>query len=168
MGYGITTAALFISLAVGISVPGRFLYGWLADRFSTQFVMATVGIFLAAGSLALKLFVITLGWRDLRPIVLFALVQGLGIAGFATVLPVLVAKCFGPRNFGKIIGLVMFGFAIGTLLGAPISAMISDKTGSYAAAWLVCSAVAALSVVLALFVRPTALHDEFEEEPATV
>ena len=168
VGYGITTAALFMSLAVGVSVPSRFLYGWLADRFSTQFVLATVGVFLAAGSLALNLFVITLGWRDLRPIVLFALVQGMGIAGFATVLPVLVAKCFGPRNFGKIIGLVMFGFAIGTLLGAPIAAMISDKTGSYSAAWLVCAGIAALSVVLALFIRPAALHDEFEEEPATV
>jgi len=46
--------------------------------------------------------------------------------------------------------------------------MISDSTGSYSAAWLVCAGISALSVVLALFVRPAALHDEFEEEPAAV
>jgi MFS family permease len=164
VGYTMTTAALFMSFAVGISIPGRFLFGWLADRYSPQYLLAITGLFQIAGSWALWLFVITFGWRDLRPILIFALFQGMGIAGNATVLPILAGRCFGLRNFAKIIGLVMAGFALGALLGAPISAAIYDGTGSYAMAWVLCMAVAAVAAVLALFIRPNALHGEFEED----
>jgi len=164
VGYTMTTAALFMSLAVGCSIPGRFLFGWLADRFRPQYVLAITGVFQVAGSFALWLFVITLGWRDLRPILIFALFQGMGIAGNATVLPILAGRCFGLRNFAKIIGLVMAGFALGALFGAPISAAIYDSTGSYAMAWVLCMAVAAVAAVLALLIRPDALHGEFEAE----
>jgi MFS family permease len=165
VGYTMTTAALFMALAVGCSIPGRFLFGWLADRFNPQYVLAVTGLFQVAGSFALWLFVITLGWRDLRPILVFALFQGMGVAGNATVLPILTGRCFGPRNFAKIIGLIMAGFALGALFGAPISAAIRDTTGSYAIAWVLCMAVAAAAAVLALLIRPDALHSEFEEEP---
>jgi MFS family permease len=164
-GYTMTTAALFMSFAVGCSIPARFLFGRLADRFSPQYVMAAAGLFLVTGPLALNLFVINLGWPGLPPILIFALFQGMGIAGSATVLPLLTGRCFGPRNFAKIIGLVMAGFALGALFGAPITALIRESTGSYETAWAVCTAVAAVSVVLALLIRPTALHGEFEEEP---
>jgi MFS family permease len=166
VGYTMTAAALFMSIAVGCSIPGRFLFGWLADRYSPQYVLAVTGLFQVAGSFVLWFFVITLGWRDLRPILIFAVFQGMGIAGNATVLPILTGRCFGLRNFAKIIGLVMAGFALGALLGAPISAAIYDSTGSYALAWALCMGVAAVAAVLALFIRPTALHGEFEEEAA--
>jgi MFS family permease len=127
-------------------------------------VLALAGLFQIAGPFMLWLFVITLGWRDLRPILIFAVFQGMGIAGNATVLPIVAGRCFGLRNFAKIIGLIMAGFALGALFGAPVSASIYDSTGSYAMAWVLCMAVAAAAAVLALFVRPNALHGEFEEE----
>jgi MFS family permease len=162
--YEMTVAALFMSFAVGCSIPGRILFGRLADRFSPQYLMAVAGLFLVAGPLALNTFVISLGWRGLPPILIFAVFQGMGIAGSATVLPLLTGRCFGPLNFAKIIGLVMAGFAVGALLGAPITALIREGTGSYQTAWVVCMALAVISVVLALLIRPDALHGEFEEE----
>jgi MFS family permease len=165
VGYSMTTAALFMAFAVGLSIPCRFLFGWLTDRFSPQYVLAVTGLFQVAGSCALWLFVITLGWRDLRPILVFALFQGFGIAGNATVLPILTGRCFGPRNFARIMGLVMAGFALGALFGAPISAMIRDSTGSYAGAWVLCMAMAGMAAALALLIQPDALHREFEQEP---
>jgi predicted MFS family arabinose efflux permease len=59
-------------------------------------------------------------------------------------------------------GLIMVGFAIGILLGPTSAGRIFDKTGSYEMAFFICIASALLSVVLALLIRPDALHAEFK------
>ena len=82
-------------------------------------------------------------------------------------LPILVGRCFGELEYGKIQGLVMAGFAVGVIFGGPSAAAIFDATGSYELAWIICSAVGLLSVVLAMMVCPSALHGEFETQEGT-
>jgi OFA family oxalate/formate antiporter-like MFS transporter len=162
IGYTTLVAPLFMAVAVGTSVPGRFLYGWLADRIPPHLLMASVGLLLSASTSALVVFAIRLGWTGAGPIAAFGITQGLGIAGNAVVLPILVGRCFGELDFGKIQGLVMAGFSVGVILGGPSAARIFDTTGSYELAWIACAGMGLVSVVLALLVRQSALHAEFE------
>lgn len=161
-GFSVMTAPLFMAFALGVTLPGRFITGVLCDRFSPKAIMAVAGLFVAAGPLALDVCVIKLGWIDFRAIGVFALLQGGAIAMNAVVLPVLIGRCFGERNFSKIMGLIMTGFALGILLGPTTAGRIFDKTGSYEIAFFVCGACALISILLALLIRPNALHAEFE------
>ena len=166
-GFPIETAPLFMALALGVTLPGRLITGVLCDRFSPKVIMAIAGLFVAAGPLALEICVIKLGWIDFRAIALFALLQGGAVATNAIVLPVLVGRCFGNREFSRIMGFIMVGFAIGILLGPTSAGRIFDKTGSYEIAFFICIACALLSVVLALLIRPDALRAEFEDAART-
>jgi MFS family permease len=161
VGFTAIVAPMFMAVAVGVSVPGRLFFGWVTDRISPQFLMASVGLLLALSTISLVVFVIRLGWMTSTPIWLFGVTQGLGIAGSTVILPILVGRCFGDLEFGKIQGLVMAGFAIGVIFGGPSAARIFDTTGSYEMAWMACTVVGVVSTVLALLVRPTALHGEF-------
>jgi len=164
VGFTAVVAPLFMAVAVGISVPGRFFFGWVTDRISPQLLMASAGLMLALSCIALVVFVIRLEWITAVPIWLFGITQGLGIAGSTVVLPILVGRCFGDLEFGKIQGLVMAGFAVGVIFGGPTAARIFDTTGSYEMAWIVCTIVGIVSAALALMIRPKALHSEFTSE----
>jgi len=162
MGYAPVAATLFMSFAVGVSVPGRFVSGWLTDWIAPPLLMAAAGLLLATSAVALHLLVIGFGMVGYVPIWTFALLQGIGIAASTVVLPILVGRCFGDLEFAKIQGLVMAGFAIGVLLGPLSAARIFDTTHSYAWAFVLCAVCGAISAMLVLFVRPQALHAEFQ------
>lgn len=164
-GFSIMTAPLFMAFALGVTLPVRLVTGMLCDRFSPKALMAVTGLFVAAGPLTLELFVVRLGWIDFRSIGVFALVQGVAVAMNAVVLPVLIGRCFGAREFSKIMGLIMVGFAVGILLGPTSAGKIFDTTGGYTLAFYLCCACALLSVVFALALRPNALHAEFATAP---
>jgi MFS family permease len=161
-GYSVMMAPLFMAFALGVTLPGRLITGLLCDRFSPKSLMAIAGLFVAAGPLALEVCVIKLGWIDYRAIGVFAVLQGIAVAMNGVVLPVLIGRCFGEREFSKIMGLIMTGFALGILLGPTTAGRIFDKTGSYEIAFFVCAGCALVSIVLALLIRPNALHAEFQ------
>jgi len=153
-GFTAPQAAMFYGAAVGFSVVGKFLFGWAADRWSPTILMAATGFLAAVGPVALELFVVRGGGTNPLVLWLHAVPYGIGFGGQVILLPVLVGRCFGPLNFGKIQGLVMSGFAVGVLVGIPLAGRIFDKTGSYEIAIIIAVAVFAVSGVLSLMVRP--------------
>jgi MFS family permease len=161
VGYPRLVAPLFPAIAVGLSVPLRFLCGFLADRIGPRILVLSGGVLLGASALALHGLVITLGLRDQTPIWVFGVLYGFGLAASFVASPILVGRCFGNLEFGKILGLLMIGSAGGVVFGGPSAARIFDTTGSYAGSFILAAIAAALSVVLTLLVRPQALHREF-------
>jgi MFS family permease len=168
-GYPMETAFRFYALATLVTIPMRFVFGWLSDRFDPKNLMAWSGFFLLGGTLTLWVLVLRLGMRGNLPVAVFGLFQGFGVAANAVTLPILVGRCFGARDFGKIIGYVMMGFAIGVIFGPAVMAAIFDATKSFELAFVYSTVLLIGSVVLALLIRTTALHPEFNtgEEPAT-
>jgi MFS family permease len=161
MGYTIAMAPLFFSFALLVTIPMRFVMGYLCDRIDPKFVMATAGVFLAIGSTIMWFGMIGFGWVGYGPILLFALIQGTAISGNAIGLPILVGRCFGEREFSKIIGLVMTSFAVGVIFGPPLMGLIFDKTGSYKMAFIATSIAAVISIAAAVSIRTKALYGEF-------
>jgi MFS family permease len=157
-------AASFLGFTVLCSIPGRLLFGWLADRWSPSVLLALVGVLLACGPGQLDVLFIRMGLHEAKLLWGYAVPYGLGIAGNAVVLPILVGRCFGALHFSKLMGLVMSGFAIGIIVGIPGAGKIFDSTGSYKIAFLICIVAFLLSSALVITINPTRHHSEFVSE----
>jgi len=162
MGYSLITATHFMAFALFITLPARLIFGWLCDRVNPKYLMASAGFFLMAGAFILWYFVVQLGWvNDYRAIGLFSFFQGFGIAGSAVVMPIMVGRCFGEREFPKILGLTMAGFAVGVLFGPFLMGKIFDITGNYAGAFFLAMGIAFIAGIMALFIQTDALQNKF-------
>lgn len=157
-------AATFLGFTVMLSIPGRLLFGWMADRISPAVVLAIVGVLLACGPILLQVLFVKMGLDNVNLLWLYTVPYGLGIAGNAVVLPILVGRCFGVLHFSKLMGLVTIGFAIGIVVGIPGAGRIFDVTGSYELAFLVCICAFLLSSILVIMIRPTRHHADFVSE----
>lgn len=157
-------AASFLGFTVLLSIPGRLLFGWMADRISPAVVLAIVGILLACGPSLLEVLFVKMGLENVNLLWLYTVPYGLGIAGNAVVLPILVSRCFGVLHFSKIMGLVMSGFAIGVVVGIPGAGKIFDATGSYEIAFLACIVIFVASSVLVMTIKPDRHQLDFVSE----
>ena len=157
-------AASFLGFTVFLSIPGRLLFGWMADRISPAVVLAIVGILLACGPSLLEVLFVKMGLENVNLLWLYTVPYGLGIAGNAVVLPILVSRCFGVLHFSKIMGLVMSGFAIGVVVGIPGAGKIFDATGSYEIAFLACIVIFVASSVLVMSIKPGRHQLDFVSE----
>jgi MFS family permease len=154
-------AAFYYGLAVGFSIVGRLLFGWLADRWKVTLLMTTAGLLLASGPALVELLIVRLGLREAQLLWLYAMPFGIGIGGNAVVMPVLVGRCFGELNFSKIMGLVMSGFAVGIIIGIPVAGWLFDRTGSYEWVLILCTFSLLLSAMLALLIDPERHRGEY-------
>jgi MFS family permease len=152
-GFTAQQAALFLGIALGLSVVGQFGFGWLADRFNPVILQAATGFLMALGIAAIELGVIRVGSHDTSALWGYAVGYGLGLGGQNVLLPLLVGQCFGELHFSKILGLMMGGFAIGVLVGIPVAGWSYDRFQTYEFAFLGCLALFLLSGVLAMFIR---------------
>ena len=157
-------AASFLGFTVLLSIPGRLLFGWMADRISPAVVLAIVGILLACGPSLLEVLFVQMGLDNVNLLWLYTVPYGLGIAGNAVVLPILVSRCFGVLHFSKIMGLVMSGFAIGIVVGIPGAGKIFDASGSYEIAFLACIVIFLASSILVMTINTTRHHPDFVTE----
>jgi MFS family permease len=163
-GFTPQQAAFYYGLAVGFSIIGRLLSGWLLDRVQPQHVMLVAGLLMAAGPATLEIFIVRLGLDNPLVLLLYAIPYGIGFGANVIVIPVLVGRCFGVLNFARINGLIFGGAGIGAVIGIPLAGYIFDTTKSYEIVILACVIGCALSGVLALLIRPDRYRAEFITE----
>ncbi len=72
---------------------------------------------------------------------------GLGCIAGALVPPLMVSNLFGVKEYGGIYGFANFFFYGGCMIGSILTAGIRTATGSYNAAWIVCTAICAVIIV---------------------
>jgi MFS family permease len=154
-------AAFYYGFAVGFSILGRLLFGWLGDRWHPTLLLAISLMLLAMGPAVLEVLFVRLGLRELELLWLYAAPFGTGIGANAVIMPVLVGRCFGELQFSKIMGLLMSGFAVGIIVGIPVSGWIYDTTGSYELVLIACLVGLFLATLLTTLIRPERHHPEF-------
>jgi MFS family permease len=164
IGFTNEQAAVFYGLAVGFSIVGRLLFGWLADRWPPALLMAISLLLVAVGPAVLELFFLRLRLHEINLLWLFAIPYGIGSGGNFVTLPVLVGRCLGELHFSKVMGLLMGGSALGVIVGIPVSGWVFDETGSYEWVLIACLVLLLLSTLLTALLRPSRHHAEFVTE----
>ncbi len=145
-GYSQGEAARIISLVLAISIAGRLLMGWLADRMAKKHVMLLIYL-LVAVSIPL-LFLATSG----TAMYAFAVVFGLGLGGEYLIIPLIAAELFGVSVLGRLLGVVLTADGVAEAVSPMLVGYLRDVSGSYRIGffWLIVVALAGAAAVAAL------------------
>jgi len=150
IGIPYQTASTVLGLMVLMSVPGRFVFGWLGDRFDKKkllFLLCAlqgVGIFIFINASTLPL------------LYTFVVVYGLGYGGAIPLTIALRADLFGRKNYATIAGIAQSLSVIGTVTAPLFAGYLFDMTRSYTLAFYIFMGMIVLSGALFLFIpKPT-------------
>jgi len=147
IGVSAETAAFAQSALFAISIGGKFLAGFLSDKFRTVGVMvACAGLMFAS---TLVLFYLTANTA-----LFFLLPFALGYGGTFVLLQRLAADFFGRREIGKILGLITLIEVTGAAIGGRITGYLADQNGgdyTYAFYGVTIAASLAFLATLAIF-----------------
>lgn len=147
IGFTPAEASFVQSLLFALSVAGKFLFGWLSDRFPATRVMLLSATTMFLSTLAFLYF------ND-KTVYLFAVLFGLNYGGTFVLLQLLVADYFGLREYGKILGAVTVIETIGGAAGTFITGKIADANGGdYAQAFYGLIVVTGLALGLVLLLN---------------
>jgi len=150
IGIPYQTASSVLGLMVLVSVPGRFFFGWLGDRFNKKVLLFLLCLLQGAG------IFIFINASTLPLLYLFVVVYGLGYGGVIPLTLALRADLFGRRNYATIAGITMFLSMIGTVAAPIFAGYLYDTTQSYSLAFYIFTVMICLSGILFLFIpRPS-------------
>ncbi len=123
-------AATAQSVLFVTSVGGKFLFGWLCDRFPTRIVI-TVCCFIMFLST-----VMLVGFITHATIFIFLIPFGLGYGGTFVLIQLLTVESFGLKDIGKILGAITLIETTGGFLGSLITGRLASmNNGDYTLAF---------------------------------
>jgi MFS family permease len=151
---GISPARAATALAAmgGASLAGRFVTGWLLDRFFAPRVALLLLSAAAVGTLLLA------SAHSFAAGMLASILIGLGMGGEADVTPYILSRYYGLRSFAMLYGFTWTAYAVAGAIGPVLMGWVFDATASYQTLLIVLAAgtlgAAALMQLLPAY-RPT-------------
>jgi sugar phosphate permease len=127
-GYSQAEAAGIISLVLTISIVGRLLMGWLADRVPRKFVMLLIYGLVAA---AIPLLLVRTAAPGAATMYVFAAIFGLGLGGEYLIIPLMAGELFGIGVLGRVMGIVLTADGVAEATAPMLVGYLRDRTGSY-------------------------------------
>jgi MFS family permease len=127
-GYSQSQAAGIISLVLTISIAGRLLMGWLADRVARKRVMLLIYLLVAA---AIPLLLVGTAAPGAASMYLFAAIFGLGLGGEYLIIPLMAGELFGIRVLGRVMGIVLTADGVAEATAPLLVGYLRERTGSY-------------------------------------
>jgi len=147
LGIDSASASFVLALFAITGVAGKIFFGYLTDLFHVGRVFCAVA-FLDAASWGLLLsdtsyavFLVGVG------------LMGFGVGGAAPVMNAAIAKCFGPRVFGRVMGFIGVLLLALIAIPGPLGGFIHDRTGSYHLIFQLTFWVFPLAGLIAWFIR---------------
>ena len=124
---GVSPARAAAALAAmgGASLVGRFITGWLLDRFFAPRVTLGLLTIAAAGTLMLS------GAHSFATGLFASILIGLGTGGEADVTPYILSRYFGLRSFAMLYGFTWTAYAVAGAIGPVLMGVVFDAVGSY-------------------------------------
>jgi len=152
-GYAQADAARIISLVLGLSIGGRLLMGWLADRMRRKHVMLVIYLLVAA---AIPLLLVPAAASAGPTMYLFAAIFGLGLGGEYLIIPLMAGELFGVRVLGRVMGIVLTADGVAEATAPMLVGYLRDRTGSYNTGFTLLVAVAAVGAAAIAMLPATA------------
>jgi len=151
-------AALAWSSTLGISICGRFFFGWISERFQKRHFAAAANVVRAA-----SLFLLVLFSFEMLPAALaiaqLAVLYGLGNGCNAVINPLIVSETFGTKSFGKLMGTLGIPFTIGMALGMFVAGRLFVSAENYNIAFIVFALAFICAGTAIFFAKPLFLLD---------
>ena len=139
--------SLALSALFAVSVGGKFLFGFLSDRFRPVRVMLLC---------CTAMFLSTLILLNLtaNTALLFLIPFGFGYGGTFVLIQRLAADFFGPKDYPKILGAITLGDTVGAAVGGLITGRLADAAGGdYTVAFYAVIGVTALALFLVVLLN---------------
>jgi len=141
-----STASMVVMSISIVSIPSRFVFGWLTDIFRKSYVIVASMVLTSVG---LFLFSIIDG-SSFGLIAGFVIVYGSVTGAGMSLRPIIIREYFGTTKFGTILGLGGIFTTIGITATPPVAGWIFDTRGVYDPIWLILSGVCMLGTILML------------------
>jgi sugar phosphate permease len=130
-----------LSYVLMFSIAGRLIMGFLADHMAKKYVMLIIYL-MVAGALPMLMMPKT-------PLVLFAVVFGIGLGGDYMIVPLMAAELFGVRVLGRVLGVVLTADGIAEAVVPWAVGSLRDTTGSYTSGFILLIVLAAVGALVA-------------------
>ncbi|MFC2035126.1 MFS transporter [Chloroflexota bacterium] len=146
-GFGNQLASTILGSAVGVSILGRVIAGYLSDRMPIKYLAILIFLFQVAGLLVLIF--------PAKPVSIpaFIAIFGLAMGGLFVLEPLAIREFFGLDSFGAIYGGLWAFETLGWAAGPYITGYIFDTTGNYNLAFITFIFATLLAAVLIMFAR---------------
>jgi len=132
VGYPPATAAIVLSVILGLNGVGKVLCGLVADRIGARLSLA-----LAFAGIACGIFLL-FGSRETGVLASFLLVYGPVWGAPLVLIPLITIESLGLKHYGSLAGFVRAADAAGAVLGPITLGRIFDVTKSYNPAFGLC------------------------------
>ena len=148
LGISAADAASILAIIGGLTIVGVTVIGNLADRIGIKSAMIISLTLLIMASLWLMFA------KELWMLYLFATIFGFAYGGMSTVQSPMTAELFGLESHGVLLGFVFFCGTIANASGPVVAGHIFYVNGSYNLAFLICTAIAIVGLILTALLTP--------------
>jgi len=149
-GFDPAMAAFFYSLAIGLSVVGRFTTAALGDTIEPRLLFAFGAFCILLGGVLFWFVSPMAMWSAY----LYPLLGGFGFGIAYICIPTIVGNYWGTRAFASINGVVTPISMLFQAMAAPLAGFLYDLQGSYLTIMIVSWSVAAIGFVAILLCMP--------------
>jgi len=146
LGIERATASMVVMFIYIVSIPSRFVFGWLMDIFRKSYVIAASMVLTSVGLFLLSI----IDGSSLGSIAGFVIVYGFIVGGQISLRPPIIREYFGTRKFGTILGLSGIFITIGVIISPPLVGWFFDTRGVYDPIWLILRGICILGAILML------------------
>jgi len=148
LGISATIATGILAVIGGVSIVGRIGMGGASDRIGEKKVLLCVFV------LYLMTFIWIIPARELWALYLFAVLFGLAFGGGEVMISPMVAKLFGLKAHGALLGAIVLAAALGATVAPLMAGYIFDVTTSYQLAFVVLAVLSVTALVLISLLKP--------------
>lgn len=141
------TAALSVSLFAIFNGLGRPFFGWFTDRFNARTAAIASYVLIIIGSI---MMLNASAGQTASYLIAFCLFT-FSLGGWLAIAPTATLMLFPAKDYAKNYGIVFTAFGVGALLGTLLAGRLRDLVGSYTAFFYPTMILAAVGVVLAIF-----------------
>lgn len=148
LGISTTMGAGILAVTTGASAIGNVVMGSVGDRIGNKkvFIFGFLSIIICLLWL--------LGAKNVWALLLFGFVYGFACGGCVSSQPPIIARFFGLRSHGLLLGIAGLGHTAGGALGSLLAGYNYDLHGSYQLTFLFCAAMGCAGLVLTMLLKP--------------